>query len=101
MLGGFFNVHKSRGMVDGQCGNTQVVSLAEAMTFAINSIKSNPNLLPNISLGYDIRDCYGDNTNTARTTHVRTASSSERMHLDLAQSIRPEHKFNIFPPPVQ
>ena len=70
MLGGLFNVHKLRGMAEGQCGEiTRGVSLAEAMIFAIDSINSNPNLLPNISLGYDIRDCCGDNTKTARNTY--------------------------------
>ena len=70
MLGGVFNVHKFRGMAEGQCGEiSQGVSLAEAMIFAINSINSNPNLPPNISLGYDIRDCCGDNTKTARITY--------------------------------
>ena len=68
-------------MVEGQCGEiTQGVSLAEAMTFAIDSINSNPNLPPNISLGYDIRDCSGDNT--------PIAYRSKHMHQDLARSIR-------------
>ena len=45
-------------MVEGQCGEiTEGVSLAEAMTLAIDSINSNPNLPPKISFGYDIRDC--------------------------------------------
>ena len=70
MLGGLFNVHKSQGTKEGQCGEiTQGVSLAQAMIFAIDKINSNPNLLPNISLGYDIRDCCGDNTKTARNTY--------------------------------
>ena len=58
MLGKLFNVYKFRGMVEGQCGEiAEGVSLAEAMTFAIDSINSNPNLPPNNSLDYNLRDC--------------------------------------------
>ena len=70
MLGGLFNAHKARGMEEGQCGEiTKGSSLAEAMIFAIDNINSDPNLLPNISLGYDIRDCCEDNEKTARNTY--------------------------------
>ncbi|XP_078382258.1 extracellular calcium-sensing receptor-like [Oculina patagonica] len=57
MLGGLFSVHQLQGISKGQCGEiTNEVALAEAMIFAINKINNDPNLLPNITLGYDIRD---------------------------------------------
>ena len=55
-LGGLFLVHFTTE--DGQCGDLYPTELgdAEAMIFAIERINRNPNLLPNITLGYDIRD---------------------------------------------
>ena len=56
MLGGLFNLHFAGG--GEQCGELFTMGLghAEAMIFAIESVNSNPNLLPNVTLGYDIRD---------------------------------------------
>ena len=56
MLGGLFSIHIAG--TNGHCGELYPVGLghAEAMIFAIKSINKNPNLLPNVSLGYDIRD---------------------------------------------
>ena len=55
-LGGLFLLHYTTE--DGKCGNFFPVGLGhvEAMIFAIEKVNSNPNLLPNITLGYDIRD---------------------------------------------
>ena len=55
-LGGLFLLHYTTD--DGKCGDFSPIGLShvEAMIFAINKINSNPNLLPNITLGYDIRD---------------------------------------------
>ena len=32
------------------------MDMLEAMLYAIDSVNSDPNLLPNLTLGYDIRD---------------------------------------------
>ena len=56
MLGGLFSIHFA-GNGD-RCGDLFTMGLghAESMIFAIENINSNPNLLPNVMLGYDIRD---------------------------------------------
>lgn len=55
-LGGLFLLHYSTE--DGKCGDFFPIGLGhvEAMIFAIEKINSDPNLLPNVTLGYDIRD---------------------------------------------
>ena len=56
MLGGLFDLHFAG---NGQhCGDLFTMGLghAESMIFAIESVNQNPNILPNITLGYDIRD---------------------------------------------
>ncbi|XP_020604818.1 extracellular calcium-sensing receptor-like [Orbicella faveolata] len=57
ILGGLLRVHL-RGDSENQCGNLDVRGLNRvfAMIFAIEKINNDSNLLPNISLGYDIRD---------------------------------------------
>ena len=56
MLGGMFDLHFAG--YRKHCGelNTMGLGEAEAMIFAIDSVNTNPNLLPNMTLGYDIRD---------------------------------------------
>ena len=58
ILGGLFTVHE-------ECGDTVFepgIEMLEAMLHAIDTINSNPTLLPNITLGYDIRDtCKSEN----------------------------------------
>ncbi|XP_068686018.1 extracellular calcium-sensing receptor-like [Montipora foliosa] len=56
ILGGLFLLHYSRD--DGHCGDFFPIGLGhvEAMIFAIEKINDDPKLLPNVTLGYDIRD---------------------------------------------
>ena len=64
VLGGWFIVHCSSG-VGGQCSSISILTgteRIEAMLYAIDLINSDPYLLPNISIGYDIRDtCISEN----------------------------------------
>ena len=55
-LGGLFLLHYSTE--DGKCGEFFPIGLGhvEAMIFAVDKINENPTLLPNVTLGYDIRD---------------------------------------------
>ena len=50
----------------GRCGNTltaQGVERVEVTLYVIDCINNDPSLLPNVTLGYDIRDtCYSENT---------------------------------------
>ena len=57
ILGGLLRVHL-RGDAENQCGELDVGGLNRvfAMIFAIEKINSDSKLLPNISIGYDIRD---------------------------------------------
>ena len=66
ILGGLFNVHQFPENSKGQCGelDTKGLDRAMAMIFAIETINNNSNLLPNITLGYDMRD-YCENTTKA------------------------------------
>ncbi|XP_015773860.1 PREDICTED: metabotropic glutamate receptor 2-like [Acropora digitifera] len=56
ILGGLFLLHYSTD--EGHCGDLFPIGLGhvEAMVFAINKINDNPKLLPNVTLGFDIRD---------------------------------------------
>ena len=56
MLGGLFNLHFAGS--EEQCGELFTMGLGhvEAMIFAIESVNQDPNLLPNVTIGYDIRN---------------------------------------------
>ena len=64
ILGGLFSVHLSSA-AGGQCGTTlrlKGTERLEAMLYAIDLVNSDPYLLPNITIGYDIRDtCMSEN----------------------------------------
>ncbi|KAJ7328125.1 hypothetical protein OS493_025527 [Desmophyllum pertusum] len=57
ILGGLLTVHL-RGTSEDQCGEVDTNGLARvlAMIFAIEKINNDSKLLPNVTLGYDIRD---------------------------------------------
>ena len=60
VIGGVFGVHEDAGGV--VCGMAQRDQWVEAMLLAIDSVNANESLLPNITLGFDIRDsCYSEN----------------------------------------
>ena len=60
ILGGLLNIHW-RGHSENQCGNLEPNGLdrALAMMFAIEKINNDSQFLPNITVGYDIRDYCG------------------------------------------
>ena len=69
VIGGVFAVHEDAGGV--VCGKARRDQWAEAMLFAIDSINANETLLPNITLGFDIRDsCYSENIGLDETIDV-------------------------------
>ena len=70
MLGGLFSIRHLHGTSEDKCEMiTKEVSHAQAMIFAIDKINNDSNLLPNISLGYDIRDYCESNTKATRITY--------------------------------
>ena len=64
ILGGLFTVHRSSA-AGGQCSSNPILTgteRIEAMLYAIDLVNSDPYLLPNITIGYDIRDtCMSEN----------------------------------------
>jgi len=72
VLGGVFAVHaEDADFAAGRCGNIRPDQWAEAMLFAIDSVNANETLLPNITLGFDIRDtCYSENIGLDETIDV-------------------------------
>ena len=60
MLGGLFVTHLDNS--EGQCMDFDLkgLGLAQAMIFAIEKINNDSIILPNLTLGYDIRDYCGN-----------------------------------------
>ena len=69
VIGGVFAVREDdTGVV---CGKPRRDQWAEAMLFAIDTVNANESLLPNITLGFDIRDsCYSENIGLDETIDV-------------------------------
>ena len=82
ILGGLFPVRSIIPESDGgKCADTvrdHGIQTAEAMLFAIDTINSDPELLPNISLGYDIRDtCQSEKIGLDESADMVLANDSE------------------------
>ena len=59
VIGGVLGVHRRAG---SGCGVARSDQSVESMLFAIDSVNADESLLPNITLGFDIRDtCYSEN----------------------------------------
>ncbi|XP_003387246.2 PREDICTED: metabotropic glutamate receptor 3-like [Amphimedon queenslandica] len=79
VLGGLFTVYYSSGGTGvGSCGDEiweDGMEMLEAMLFAIDSVNSDPTLLPNLTLGYDIRDtCKRENVAMDETIDIVLSS---------------------------
>ena len=75
VLGGLFAVHADTDGCRGRL-SSHGVEHVEAMMFAIDHINSDTELLPNISLGYDIRDtCHIYNVGLRETLDLITRGS--------------------------
>ena len=82
ILGGLFPVHTSvPGSDGGQCTDAiwdKGIETLEAMLYAIDAINSDPDLLPNITLGYDIRDtCLSEKIGVDESVDMVLANDSE------------------------
>ena len=88
ILGGLLRAHShDPASGGGKCGEIFVdtsIENMEAMFFAIDNINNDPYLLPNITLGYDIRDtCISENI--ALDESVDLTLSSGRLQLESCQ----------------
>ena len=116
ILGGLFTIHNdAEGSAGAKCGDRvwgHGIELLEAMFYALDSINSDPDLLPNITLGYDIRDtCQSDNialdesvslvfTNTdaeSGTCRPLEASGNDSIQIPVAATIGPLESFISIP----
>lgn len=61
VLGGLFPAHQHSEESEDFCSVPAHISLVDAMLFALDNINSDDNILPNITIGYDIRDtCFDE-----------------------------------------
>ena len=116
ILGGLFTVHNDvEGSAGAKCGDRvwgQGIETLEAMFYSLDSINSDPHLLPNITLGYDIRDsCQSENialdesvglvfTNTdaeSGTCRPLEASGNDSIQIPVAATIGPLESFVTIP----
>ena len=85
ILGGLLRVHTKDG--SGKCGAIfldKTLENLEAVLFAIDLVNNDPHVLPNITLGYDIRDtCTSENI--ALDESVDLVFSSGRLELESCQ----------------
>ena len=90
ILGGLFTIHFDEGGAPvGNCGS-QVwedgMDMMEAMLYAIDTVNSNDSLLPNFTLGYDIRDtCKRENIALDET--IDLVFSSGQLDLESCSSV--------------
>ena len=82
ILGGLFPLHTFvPGSDGGECEDgilTKGIQTLEAMLYTIDAINSDPDLLPNITLGYDIRDtCQSEKIGLDESADMVLANDSE------------------------
>ena len=93
ILGGLFTVHYHgiNPFNDGVCGQVtwdHGIQMLEAMLYAIDVINSDPDLLPNIRLGFDIRDtCKRENIALDET--IDFVFSNGQLELESCHSLIP------------
>lgn len=82
VLGGLFDLHQSASNNAG-CGDILATNLGytEAMIFAIESINQNKTLLPNVTLGFDIRDYCLRPAIAVETAYELVVKSDDRFSL--------------------
>lgn len=82
MLGGLFPVHATRN--DSSCAALQEFGIQqmEAMVFAVESVNSNPHLLPNTTLAFRIRDSCSNPTHALNQAfhYVQNSNGSCEMY---------------------
>jgi len=76
VLGGLFVIHLENS--EGQCMDIDLKGLgrAQAMMFAIEKINNDSTILPNLTLGYDIRDYCGNVSKAMQITNDLLEKSS-------------------------
>ena len=92
ILGGLFPVRSTiPGSSGGQCtdgAREQGIQTVEAMLYAIDAINSDPDLLPNITLGYDIRDtCQSEKIGLDESADMVLANDSETCYYNSGNSL--------------
>ena len=84
ILGALIPIHNpADSSSGGRCGNTltdQGVQRVEGILYAIDCINNDPELLPNLTLGYDIRDtCYSENLALDEALDILVAESEVQL----------------------